>query len=110
MTPVAEAVFATLTEHRLVSVIRAARPEWALAAARAVIRGGIQLVEVTYSVPDAPSVMRELRGEAATIGAGTVLTPAEAHAALDAGARFLIAPNLSPDVAAIAREAGVLYC
>jgi 2-dehydro-3-deoxyphosphogluconate aldolase/(4S)-4-hydroxy-2-oxoglutarate aldolase len=110
MTPVHESVFATLTEHRLVSVIRAARPDWAYEAARAVIRGGIQLVEITYSVPDAPSVMERLRHEPAVIGAGTVLTPAEAHAALGAGARFLIAPNLSPAVAAVARESGVLYC
>lgn len=110
MTPVHETVFATLTEQRLVSVIRAARPEWALEAAKAVIRGGITLVEITYSVPDAPSVMRQLRGAAAVIGAGTVLTPAEAHAALEAGAQFVIAPNMSPAVAAIAREAGVLYC
>lgn len=110
MAPVHEIVFAELAEHRLVSVIRAARPEWALAAAQAVIRGGIRLVEVTYSVPDAPSVMRQLRASDAVIGAGTVLTPAEAHAALEAGARFLIAPNMSPAVAAIAREAGVLYC
>ena len=110
MAPVHESVFATLTEHRLVSVIRAARPEWALGAAQAVIRGGIQLVEITYSVPDAPSVMRQLRGADAVIGAGTVLTTAEAHAALEAGARFIIAPNLSPAVAAVARESGVLYC
>ncbi|MCC6350855.1 MAG: bifunctional 4-hydroxy-2-oxoglutarate aldolase/2-dehydro-3-deoxy-phosphogluconate aldolase [Candidatus Eisenbacteria bacterium] len=110
MTPVHAAVFATLTEHRLVSVIRAARPEWAYEAAKAVIRGGIQLVEITYSVPDAPAVMAKLRGENATIGAGTVLTPTEAHAALEAGARFLIAPNLSPAVAAVALESGVLYC
>jgi 2-dehydro-3-deoxyphosphogluconate aldolase/(4S)-4-hydroxy-2-oxoglutarate aldolase len=110
MTPIADTVFATLTEHRLVAVIRAASPGWAYEAALAVIRGGIQLVEVTYSVPDAPSVMQQLRDAPATIGAGTVLTPAEARAALEAGARFLIAPNMSPAVAAIAREAGVLYC
>lgn len=110
MIPLHESVFATLTEHRLVAVIRAARPEWACDAALAVIRGGIRLVEVTYSVPDAPSVMRKLRGTDAVMGAGTVLTPDEAHAALDAGAQFIIAPNMSPAVAAIAREAGVLYC
>lgn len=110
MHATARTVFATLTEHRFVAVIRAARPEWALEAARAVIRGGVRLVEITYSVPDAPSVMSQLRGGDATIGAGTVLTPAEAHAALEADAKFIIAPNLSPAVAAIAREAGVLYC
>src|SRR5262249_31591683 len=44
------------------------------------------------------------------VGAGTVLTTAEARAALEAGARFIIAPNLSAEVGAVALAAGVLYC
>ena len=47
-SPVAAEVFAAVRMHRLVSVIRAAEPAAALEAARAVIRGGIALVEVTY--------------------------------------------------------------
>jgi 2-dehydro-3-deoxyphosphogluconate aldolase/(4S)-4-hydroxy-2-oxoglutarate aldolase len=78
-----------------------------------VIRGGIRLVEVTYSVPDAPAVMRALSDEAPAgviIGAGTVLTRAEAVAAVAAGARFLIAPNISDDASAVARETDTFYC
>lgn len=107
-----DTVFSTLREHRLVAVIRAATPTQAHAAALAVIRGGIRLVEITFTVPDAPAVMRELTalGTGATIGAGTVLTAAEAQAAIGAGARFLIAPNLSAAVAGAAREANVFYC
>ena len=87
-----------------------------LGAARAVIRGGVAFVEITYSVPDAPSVMRSLRDDPEVrqgrviVGAGTVLTADEAQAALDAGAKFFIAPNLSTVVSGIAREAGVLFC
>lgn len=110
MTPTAPATLALLRQHRLVSVIRAATPDAAYGAALAVIRGGIHFVEITYSVPEAPSVMRRLRDCGAIVGAGTVLTAAEAHAALDAGARFLIAPNCSAEVAAVARASGVLYC
>ena len=111
-TPVT-AVFDAIRRHRLVAVIRAGEPAAALEAARAVIRGGIALVEVTYSVPDAPRVMRQLVEDAqpgVIVGAGTVLTAAEAHAALLAGARFLIAPNVSAAVAGAAREAGAFYC
>ena len=75
-------VFEIARTSRLVSVIRAATPEAALGAARAVIRGGVRLVEITYSVPDAPSVMRQLVAEAhpdVVVGAGTVLTRAEAR-------------------------------
>ena len=106
-------VFDAIQQHRLVAVIRAAQPAAALDAARAVIRGGFALVEVTYSVPDAPAVMQQLVGEAhpgVIVGAGTVLTAADAHAALNAGARFFIAPNVSAAVAGVARETGTFYC
>ena len=93
------------------AAIRAPSPEVALQSARAVARGGISLLEITFTVPDAPRVMAELAGEPdAMVGAGTVLTAAQARAALAAGARFIVAPNLSEQVAAVAREAGVLYC
>lgn len=106
-------VFEIARATRLVSVIRAATPEAALGAARAVIRGGVKLVEVTYSVPDAPRVMRQLVSEAhpgVVVGAGTVLTREEAEAAVAAGARFLIAPNVSEAAAAVARESATFYC
>jgi 2-dehydro-3-deoxyphosphogluconate aldolase/(4S)-4-hydroxy-2-oxoglutarate aldolase len=100
-----------LRERRLIAVIRAPSPAAALSAALAVAKGGITLIEITFTVPDAPRVMAELSGRAdLTIGAGTVLTTAEAGAALAAGARFLIAPNLSLDVAHAALEAGVMFC
>ncbi len=109
----AATVFAAVRTHRLVAVIRAARADAALEAARAVIRGGIALVEVTYSVPDAPAVMRQLVADAhpgVVVGAGTVLTSREAHDALAAGVRFLVAPNVSAAVSGVARESGVFYC
>ncbi len=110
MAPSALDTLAALRAHRLVAVIRAATPDQALAAAHAVIRGGVRFVEITFTVPDAPSVMRALADADAIVGAGTVLTAAEADAAVAAGAHFLIAPNLSAAVAARAREHGVMYC
>jgi len=110
MSPIAESTFGALLEHRLVSVIRAATSEQAHDAALAVIRGGIRLVEITFTVPDAPAVMKRLAGRGAIVGAGTVLTAAEGRAALEAGAAFFIAPNLSPAVAGLAREGGVMFC
>lgn len=108
MKPVA---WTTLERQRLLAVIRAATPEAALAAARAVARGGLSMLEVTFTVPDAPSVMAELaKDPTLMVGAGTVLTAAQADAALGAGARFLVAPNVAAAVAGRAREAGVLYC
>ena len=103
--------FTRLRDERYVAVIRAPSPEAALGAARAVAAGGVRLIEVTYSVPDAPRVMAELAGrDDITVGAGTVLTVAQCRAALDAGAKFIIAPNLSLEVARMSVAAGVMFC
>jgi len=106
-TPLA---YTELERTRLVAVIRAATARAGLAAAHAVADGGLTLIEVTYSVPDAPRVMRELATRTGiVVGAGTVLTRDQARAALDAGAQFIIAPNFSHDVCLEALTAGVMY-
>jgi len=103
--------FTRLRERRLLAVIRAPEPAVALEAARAVARGGISMIEITFTVPDAARVMAVLARDAAlTVGAGTVLTATEASAAIVAGARFIVAPNLSAEVSAVARDSGVMYC
>ena len=103
--------FTRLREQRLLAVIRAPDPAMALEAARAVARGGITMLEITFTVPDATVVIAELaRNAAFTVGAGTVLTAAQASSAIVAGARFIVAPNLSAEVARVAVDSGVLYC
>lgn len=85
----------------VLAVLRAPSPEQALDAAEAIIRGGITGIEVTYSTPDAPAVIRELiarHGDAAYIGAGTVTTLEQATAAADAGAEFLVSPGTLPEL------------
>ena len=105
------AAFTALREHRLVAAIRAASPDAAEQAAKAIARGGIRHIEITFTIPDAISVMKSLAGDPSMIvGSGTTLTRGQARAALDAGARFLIAPNLAAEVAEVARDARVMYC
>jgi 2-dehydro-3-deoxyphosphogluconate aldolase/(4S)-4-hydroxy-2-oxoglutarate aldolase len=100
-----------LLEQRLMAAIRAPSPAVALSSAIAVAKGGVSMLEITFTVPDAPRVMADLAGRAdAMVGAGTVLTAAQARNALAAGARFIVAPNLSLEVARVALDAGVLYC
>ena len=100
-----------LLEERLMAAIRAPSPAVALSSALAVAKGGISMLEITFTVPDAPRVMADLAGRTdAMVGAGTVLTATQARQALAAGARFLVAPNLSLEVARVALDAGVLYC
>ena len=85
----------------ILAVLRAPSPELALEASEAIIRGGVSGIEVTFSTPDAPAVIRELiarHGHAAYIGAGTVTTAEQATQAADAGAAFLVSPGTLPDL------------
>jgi 2-dehydro-3-deoxyphosphogluconate aldolase/(4S)-4-hydroxy-2-oxoglutarate aldolase len=105
------AALIALRERYLLAAIRAPSSDAALAAARAVAKGGIPLLEITFTVPDAPRVMATLAAsQDVIVGAGTVLTADQARAALDAGARFIVAPNLSLEVARVAVAAGVMFC
>jgi len=95
----------------VLAVLRAPSPEAALDAAEAIIRGGITGIEVTYSTPDAPAVIRELiarHGDAAYVGAGTVTTPEQAADAVDAGAEFLVSPGTLPDLTRTMLETGTV--
>ena len=85
----------------ILAVLRAPSPELALEASEAIIRGGVSGIEVTFSTPAAPAVIRELiarHGDAAYIGAGTVTTSEQATQAADAGAAFLVSPGTLPDL------------
>lgn len=101
------------SEDRLVAVIRTTSAESAELAARAMARARVRLIEITLTVPDAYELIaklatdEELVREGAVIGAGTVLSGAQAEDALLAGARFLVSPALVPEMleAAKARDA-----
>lgn len=93
----------------VIAVLRAPSPEAALAASEALIRGGVTGIEVTFSTPDAPAVIRELvarHGDSAYVGAGTVTTAAQAEQATDAGAEFLVSPGTLPSLAEAMRATG----
>jgi 2-dehydro-3-deoxyphosphogluconate aldolase/(4S)-4-hydroxy-2-oxoglutarate aldolase len=104
-------VIRRIEEIGIVPVIRAASVEEATRAVEAICAGGIPVAEITMTVPNAVSVIREVsqqyRGKA-LIGAGTVTTAAQAKSCLDAGAEFLVSPGLAPAVLEVAKAAGKL--
>lgn len=104
-------ILAPLTTARVLAVVRAPSAESALLAADALIAGGIVGLEITYSTPDAPAVIRELDaryGDRIYLGAGTVTTPEEAAKAADAGARFLVSPGTRRELTAAMKATGLL--
>ena len=87
-----------IEEIGIVPVVRASSPREACLAAEAVCKGGIPIVEITLTVPGAIGVIRELAkscGAEVLIGAGTVLTAADAQRCLEAGAQFLVSPGFN---------------
>jgi len=95
----------------IVPVVRAATVDEAARAVEAVLAGGISIVEITMTVPNATAVIRQVvrqYGADLLTGAGTVLTSDEAKQCLDAGAEFLVSPGLSVPVMSTARACGKL--
>ena len=74
--------------------------------ARALLAGGIGAIEITLRTPAALEAIRRVAGEVPqmALGAGTILSVADAFAAADAGAHFLVSPGLTPALAQAARD------
>lgn len=98
-----------LAQDRVLAVVRAPSLPDAARLCQALADGGIRCVELTFTVPGLPAHLRRAAAASGTfhLGAGTVLSGADAEAAIDAGAEFLVTPGLRPEVAAVAREHGV---
>ncbi|MCD8199474.1 MAG: bifunctional 4-hydroxy-2-oxoglutarate aldolase/2-dehydro-3-deoxy-phosphogluconate aldolase [Coriobacteriaceae bacterium] len=99
----------TMYEQGVVAVLRSKSVEQALAVADACLAGDLACIEVTFSVPEADKAIEALQKTDGIIGAGTVLTDDQARLALDAGARFLVAPTFNPQIAEICTEADIPY-
>lgn len=102
-----EQVSAWITEQKIVAIARGVRPEQMADTAEALYRGGIRSLEITFNqasdtgiVDTAESIRlaKKLLGDRMRIGAGTVMTIAQAEAAQEAGADFALAPNTDPKV------------
>jgi len=93
----------------LIPVLRASSIQIGHALVDAMIAGGVTVVEVTMTVPDALTLLRELKqrhGDRLLLGSGTVTDAAQAEATIDAGAEFVVSPSLHLDVIAKTRGLG----
>jgi Entner-Doudoroff aldolase len=89
--------------ERASAILRTSDPDAAAPAMDAALRAGFRVIEFTLTTPGALDLIREFsRRDGIVVGAGTVLTPAEAAGAVDAGARFLVSPVVDEAVIDVA--------
>jgi 2-dehydro-3-deoxyphosphogluconate aldolase/(4S)-4-hydroxy-2-oxoglutarate aldolase len=101
-----------LGSNRDIAVLRAPDATHYLPVLEALVAGGVGALELTLTTPgtiaELPRIIEAL-GDGAVVGVGTVLTPGDAAAALDAGARFIVSPNTDVDViSAVVQRGGVM--
>lgn len=93
----------------VVPLIQGDDPGVASATVEALMAGGLGVIEVVLRTDEAMAILKHLARSvpAAAVGAGTVLTAAQAREAVDAGAAFIVSPGLEPGVVHVAQEAGL---
>lgn len=97
-----------IRKEKIFAVIRAENADKALEFAQGCVRGGLKLIEITFSFPGAEDVIAELsKREGIIVGAGTVLDLPMAKKALASGARFLVSPHTDKELIKIAKDNSV---
>jgi 2-dehydro-3-deoxyphosphogluconate aldolase / (4S)-4-hydroxy-2-oxoglutarate aldolase len=85
----------------IVAIVRSPDSAQLVQVAAALADGGVNVIEITMTVPDAVEVIRHVRralGDRVLVGAGTVLDPETARAVLLAGAEYIVAPTVNVEV------------
>ncbi len=94
-----EETLARIADLGLLAVLRSPSAELAVRTVEALVAGGVTGIEITYSTPNAPQVVRELKalfGDRILLGMGTLTEPLHAQQALEAGAQFVVSPHCEP--------------
>ncbi len=96
-----ERVIERIKDKGIVAVVRAENSEKAFDIVEKCIDGGIDAIELTFSVPFAHHVIEDLAkkyGDDIVLGAGTVLDSETARIALLSGAQYIVSPHFNPEV------------
>jgi 2-dehydro-3-deoxyphosphogluconate aldolase/(4S)-4-hydroxy-2-oxoglutarate aldolase len=104
-------VLAKILDEGIVPVIRVASAQEAFEVSRAIKEGGISVIEVAMTTPGAMDAIKEASqkfGKEVLLGAGTVLDPETARAALLNGAKFLVSPSLNLEVIKMSNRYGAV--
>jgi 2-dehydro-3-deoxyphosphogluconate aldolase/(4S)-4-hydroxy-2-oxoglutarate aldolase len=105
-----EKILQTIKDLGLLAVIRGPSPEVTIKMVKALVEGGVTGIEITFTTPDALSVVKSLDqefGSEITLGMGTLTRPEQAQAAKDAGAVFLVSPHTDEELAEAMTSTGL---
>lgn len=103
----AQAQVARTGDAGMVMIIRGVPPDWAVPIGEALLAADVDVMEITLNTPHALDMIAALRaalGDQMAIGAGTVLSVADAEHALAAGAEFFVSPHLDTEIVRFANE------
>ncbi len=110
-------VIQRILDEKIIVIVRGIEKNKLLSLTEAMYKGGIRLLEITYSAKGTPTdtetaecirMLSEYWGEKMYIGAGTVLTAEQAELTAKAGGRFIISPDTNPDVIKKTVELGLV--
>lgn len=106
-----------IEQEGLVVIMRGVDPERSVKVAEALVKGGVKLLEVTFD-PSDPDTAEKTAGVITRLskefdgklimGAGTVIRPEYVKAAKNAGAKYIISPNVDPEIIRLTKELGML--
>lgn len=104
-----EPLLAIAAAQPVIPVLKIARAGDAVPLARALAKGGLPAIEITLRTPAALDAIRAVAHEApeAVVGAGTILDARRFGEAAAAGARFIVSPGFTPQLAAAAADSEV---
>lgn len=100
-----------ILKTKIVAVLRATSGEKLVSVAEALLAGGVEAIEVTFTVPNALGVIEKTAktlGDRILLGAGTVLDPETARAAILAGANYIVSPTLNLEVIKLCRRYDIM--
>lgn len=110
-------VIEKVTNGKIISIIRGLKGDNCLNVADALYKGGIKMIEITFnqseprncrSITDSITAIRKQFGNDVLVGAGTVMTSEQVCMANDAGALYIISPDVNPEVIKKTRELGLV--
>jgi len=102
-------ILASITDTKVVAVIRGSSAEEAVELSKAAVEGGIRAIELTYTTPQVQKAFDALHGMDVLLGAGSVLDAETARHAILSGAKFIVSPHFDETIAPVCNRYGIPY-